>query len=182
MNFRSRSSQILVTIAVSTALATALAGCGSASQGGSDGSSSAPPAADGTSNGSTAPVDVCGTMSVADASAASGQSFTSAKKLDTSNGDSICVYSGTSSEGNDTSWSIGVFACSADLFDQRLSSIGGPGKSNPVPGVGDSAYVSPVEILARFGDRCVEVGSAFNDAAFEDGYGSLAKATIAALK
>ena len=128
---------------------------------------------------SAAPIDVCSVMPVTAASAAAGQPFTSANASDSGGrGIYTCYYN-----GDGLHWSIAVYQSPSTLtLDDLLVDLGGANNAQPVSGIGDQAYVSPVGVIAQFGQRAIEVGSANNSASNEAGYESLAKATIAKLK
>lgn len=134
-------------------------------------------AAGNTKTGTHAPVDVCSIMPAAEASAASGQTFTSAKETDPAPGEFTCLY-----DNGRYGWVISVYQSPYRVSedDYKTNAVGQPGK--PVSGIGDEAYYYPESLDVRVGDRVVLVGSANNDLSFEPGYKSLAKAFIAKLK
>lgn len=142
------------------------------------GGGTAPPSAAAATAGS--PGNICSAIPAAAASAATGLSFTSATEGDNSaNGSYACYYNGADS----LHWTVAVYQSPSRVtFDEVLIDLGGAGNAQPVSGIGDKAYVSPVGVGAQFGNRYLVVGSPNNSASNETGYQTLAKAAITALK
>jgi hypothetical protein len=133
---------------------------------------------------STAPaadVNVCSLLSAATVSSLTGNTYVSATPNVLGPGVNACDYSIT----GPYDLSVAIYeptSTSADMNDLILT-IGGASTAKAVSGVGDEAFESPIGVVAKFGNRFVDVGApvtVFAPTGPEVGYVAVAKALIAA--